>query len=320
MTTNLQATTLQDLAELLADIQASADWDALRGAAVLPIEKVEMVQRSSRPAQVQVQAPAAPAPRPKTAKPPSPEPKQPAQPLVLGGRWASLAQDGGLSGLALQQALKDAVRRPSGDQRLVGVRDALGDCQRCTLCHDRSQIVFGTGDPDARLVVLGEAPGAEEDRRGEPFVGPAGAMLDAMLSRVLGLSRENVYILNMVKCRPPRNRNPDDLELQACAPFLRAQLASIRPNLVLLLGSVASRALLKQGITRARGQWTHLGWPGGRARMMATFHPAYLLRKPADKRLSFADLKQLRQALDALPLDGLPPDGLPPDGLPPSIG
>ena len=162
-----------------------------------------------------------------------------------------------------------------------------------------ARIVFGVGDPESRLVVLGEGPGEQEDRKGEPFVGPAGQMLDQMLEKVLGLSRSQAYILNMVKCRPPRNRNPQPEELQACRPFLLAQLASIRPDFVLVMGTVASRALWGEGITRARGHWHELTWPEGQARAMPTFHPAYLLRKPQDKRLTFADLLLLAQALAA---------------------
>ena len=209
-----------------------------------------------------------------------------------------------LTGTELQEALKGAVRRPDPAARLLGVREAMGECHRCRLCEGRRNIVFGVGDPAARLLVLGEGPGEQEDRKGEPFVGPAGEMLDGMLEKVLGLQRREVYILNMVKCRPPNNRNPQDDELEACRPFLRAQLASVRPDLVLLLGSVASKALLGQGITVARGQWHTMAWPGGGARVMATFHPAYLLRKPEDKRLTLQDLRALKAELDKLPPRG----------------
>ncbi len=198
------------------------------------------------------------------------------------------------SGLA--QAARDATV-PSATV-LQRVRDELGDCRRCGLCKERRQIVFGVGSPDADLVVVGEAPGYHEDMQGEPFVGPAGQMLDRMLVHVLGLTREEVYILNVVKCRPPKNRNPLPDEVAACRPVLEAQLAAIRPKVGLVLGSVAFRALFgtDAGITRSRGQWkTALGIP-----MLPTFHPAYLLRKPEDKRLTFADLKDLRKRYDAL--------------------
>jgi DNA polymerase len=186
---------------------------------------------------------------------------------------------------------------------LDAVRAHLGDCQRCGLCEARRNIVFGVGDPAARLFVIGEGPGAHEDRQGEPFVGKAGQMLDRMLEAVLGLQREQVYISNVVKCRPPGNRNPNPEEIARCRPFLDAQLRVVKPDLVLVLGSVAFKTVFgtSAGIKRSRGAWRELTWEGGAARAMSTFHPAYLLRQPDDKRLTFADLKELRGALDALP-------------------
>lgn len=192
-----------------------------------------------------------------------------------------------------------AAAREAGvprSERLARVRDELGDCRRCNLCRERKKIVFGVGDPEADLVVLGEAPGEQEDLKGEPFVGPAGQMLDKMLEHVLGLKREQVYILNVVKCRPPKNRNPHPDEVEACRPFLEGQLAAIGPKVVLLLGTVALKALFgaEAGIMRARGRWHEYGG----IPVMPTFHPAYLLRKPEDKRLTFDDLKVLRRRYD----------------------
>ena len=193
---------------------------------------------------------------------------------------------------------QEARERPMGPaESLDAVRRDLGDCRRCGLCAGRRSIVFGVGDPAAKLVVVGEAPGYHEDQQGEPFVGPAGQMLDKMLENVLGLRREQVYILNVVKCRPPENRNPLPAEIEACRPFLEAQLAAIRPRFLLVLGGVALKALFRtdDGIMRSRGQWRTLnGVPA-----MPTFHPAYLLRTPDDKRLTFADLKLLRARMDA---------------------
>lgn len=183
-------------------------------------------------------------------------------------------------------------------QQLERVREELGDCRRCLLCRERKSIVFGVGDPDADLVVVGEAPGYHEDQQGEPFVGPAGQMLDKMLENVLALRRDQVYILNVVKCRPPKNRNPLPDEVEACRPFLDAQLEAISPKVVLLLGSVAYKTLFRtdDGITRQRGRWHEYGG----APVMPTFHPAYLLRTPADKKYTFDDLKTLRERYDAL--------------------
>jgi uracil-DNA glycosylase len=184
----------------------------------------------------------------------------------------------------------------SPQQRMEAVRSELGDCTRCTLHKGRSSLVFGVGNPDADLVIVGEAPGFHEDKRGEPFVGAAGEMLDKMLVHVLGLPRPEVYILNVVKCRPPKNRNPLPEEIDACRPFLNAQLKNIGPKVILVLGTVAFKTLFQtsDGITRNRGVWKELdGVP-----TMPTFHPAYLLRNPADKRLVFADLKEARARYD----------------------
>jgi DNA polymerase len=181
---------------------------------------------------------------------------------------------------------------------LESVRADLGDCRRCGLCKERRTIVFGVGDPDADLLVIGEAPGFQEDQQGEPFVGPAGQMLDRMLENVLGLERRQVYITNVVKCRPPKNRNPHPDEVEACRPFLEAQLRAIRPKVILLLGSVAFRTVFgtDDGIMRHRGIWkVYDDVP-----VLPTLHPAYLLRTPEDKRLVFEDLKVLRARYDEL--------------------
>ena len=182
---------------------------------------------------------------------------------------------------------------------MVQVRQVLGDCERCGLCRERGQLVFGAGDSRSRLMVVGEAPGFHEDREGVPFVGRAGQMLERMLSNVLGLGREQVFITNVVKCRPPENRNPTPDEIGRCLPFLRAQMRVVAPEVVLVLGSVATRALFgpEAGVTRVRGPWREVSWAGGSAQAMATFHPAYLLRRPEDKRLTFQDLKEVKRML-----------------------
>ncbi|HMV69029.1 MAG TPA: uracil-DNA glycosylase, partial [Myxococcota bacterium] len=180
---------------------------------------------------------------------------------------------------------------------LGAVRADLGDCRRCKLCEGRRQIVFGVGDPEADLMVIGEGPGEQEDLRGEPFVGPAGEMLDRMLENVLGLGRSKVYIANVVKCRPPGNRNPDLDEVAACLPFLERQILAVQPKLILILGGVALQHVLKiNGITRNRGK--ELAWRT--IPTIPTFHPAYLLRQPGDKKLTFEDLKLARRRYDEL--------------------
>ena len=172
--------------------------------------------------------------------------------------------------------------------RLDEVRRALGDCKRCKLCSGRKNLVFGVGNPKARLVFVGEGPGAEEDNQGIPFVGAAGQLLTKMIA-AMGYARDEVYICNVVKCRPPGNRNPEPDEIEACQPFLEAQLNAIRPSVIIALGKFAAQTLLRTDtpITRLRGQWReYVGIP-----LMPTFHPAYLLRNPAEKKAAWTDLQ-----------------------------
>jgi DNA polymerase len=184
-----------------------------------------------------------------------------------------------------------------GQSGLDAIRADLGDCQRCKLCAGRKNLVFGVGDADADLMVIGEGPGEQEDLTGEPFVGAAGQMLDKMLENVLSLPRPKVYIANVVKCRPPENRNPTPEESAVCKPFLERQIRAVQPKILLVLGSVAlSQVLGINGITRARGK--EVRWKEVPA--IPTFHPAYLLRSPGDKKLTFEDLKLLRRRYDEL--------------------
>jgi DNA polymerase len=180
---------------------------------------------------------------------------------------------------------------------LTAQEQALQACRLCKLCAGRTTVVFGTGHPEADLMVIGEGPGADEDAQGKPFVGRAGQLLTRMLEAV-NLSRDEVYITNAVKCRPPGNRNPEPDELAACAPFLAAQLATIRPRVVLALGSVATQALLKtrEPIGKLRGR-VH---PFGDAVLVPTFHPAFLLRNPGQeyRKMAYEDLKLARREYD----------------------
>ena len=182
---------------------------------------------------------------------------------------------------------------------LEGLAAACGDCRRCGLWQGRQQVVISRGDPGARLMLIGEAPGAQEDASGQPFVGRAGQLLDQLLAGAKLDSNRDLFICNVVKCRPPENRDPQPEEIARCRPVLHAQLRIIRPELVLVLGRVAFQALFdtSEGITRARGSWRALRYPGGEARALVTFHPAYLLREPDAKRLVFEDLKAMARAL-----------------------
>jgi DNA polymerase len=190
-------------------------------------------------------------------------------------------------------AVPESCREADSDCRpetLEEIRLDLGDCQRCALAKSRHQLVFGGGNSEARLVFVGEAPGREEDRQGIPFVGEAGRLLDRMLF-AMGLRREDVYICNVQKCRPPGNRDPQPEEIAACEPFLRRQLASIRPRVIVALGRFAAQTLLRENtpVSRLRGCWREYdGMP-----LMATYHPAYLLRNPTAKRDVWNDLKQV---------------------------
>jgi DNA polymerase len=183
---------------------------------------------------------------------------------------------------------------PRGAAGLQLVREELGDCKRCKLCTTRTNIVFGVGNPDAHLVFVGEAPGADEDAQGEPFVGKAGQLLTKMIE-AMGYARSDVYICNVLKCRPPGNRNPEPDEVASCEPFLKKQLGAIRPRMIVALGKFAVQCLLRDDspISRLRGNIrTYEGIP-----LMPTFHPAYLLRDPSKKKLAWDDLKAVNAAL-----------------------
>ncbi len=178
---------------------------------------------------------------------------------------------------------------------LSEVREEIGDCTRCKLHQRRKNIVFGEGNPKAALVFVGEAPGQDEDIEGRPFCGAAGQLLTDIIAKGMGLERLDVYICNIVKCRPPENRNPEPDEVSSCEPFLARQLRTINPRVIVALGNVAAKTLLKtgEGITSLRGKWhTYQGIP-----LMPTFHPAYLLRNPRDKRLVWEDIQQVMAKL-----------------------
>jgi len=178
---------------------------------------------------------------------------------------------------------------------LEQVREFIGDCRRCKLWPMRTNLVFGVGNPAAELMFVGEAPGADEDLRGEPFVGRAGQLLTDIIERGMGMPRSEVYICNVIKCRPPGNRNPEPDEVASCEPFLLRQIEIVRPRVIVGLGTFAVQALLKvkTPISRLRGNWHELRG----IRMMPTFHPAYLLRNPADKRLVWQDIQLVMNEL-----------------------
>lgn len=227
-------------------------------------------------------AAAAPAASPSPVAAPAPAP-----PLPRPAANASAAAD---------PLVEPAVRAAA---TLDDLREVLGDCRRCKLCKGRNSIVFGAGDPHARLMFIGEGPGEDEDRLGEPFVGKAGELLDSIITNGMGLKRSDVYIANVIKCRPPNNRNPEPDEIVACEPFLMRQVELVKPEVIVSLGNFATQALLRDRtpISRRRGHWHDVaGTP-----LMPTFHPAYLLRNPVDKRLVWEDVKLVMGRL-GLPL------------------
>ena len=197
---------------------------------------------------------------------------------------------------ALSEAPKPySIEKSDPAERLKAVREQLGDCTRCRLCEKRTQIVFGVGDPAARILFVGEGPGAEEDRQGIPFVGRAGQLLTDIITKGMGLRRQDVYIANVVKCRPPENRTPQPDEMATCMPFLEAQIEAIRPEVIVALGATACHGLLGSPvqITKIRGKWTdYRGTP-----LMPTFHPSYLLRNPGAKKEVWEDIQQIMSKL-----------------------
>jgi len=193
-----------------------------------------------------------------------------------------------LSELLVEPAVREAAS-------LEDLSEVIGECRRCKLCESRTNVVFGIGNPQAELMFVGEGPGEEEDRRAEPFVGRSGQLLTDIITKGMGIAREDVYIANVVKCRPPSNRNPQPDEIVACEPFLHRQIGIIRPKAIVTLGTFATQVLLKNriAISKQRGSWfDYQGVP-----VMPTFHPAYLLRNGGDKKMVWGDIKQVMERL-----------------------
>jgi uracil-DNA glycosylase family 4 len=183
-------------------------------------------------------------------------------------------------------------------ESMEDIRRDIGDCTRCGLCEGRTQVVNTHGDPKARLMFVGEAPGADEDAQGKPFVGRAGQLLTKIIEAI-GLKREEVLIGNVNRCRPPGNRQPTLEEAAICRPFLFREIAAVQPDVIVVMGNTALRNLLevREGITRVRGKFQDFRG----IKVMPTFHPAYLLRDPSKKRETWEDLKKVRDYLDSTP-------------------
>jgi len=207
--------------------------------------------------------------------------------------------------VAIAPHSEQGITDPAAALKLI--REDLGDCTRCKLHQGRKQIVFGVGNPRAELMFVGEGPGADEDAQGEPFVGRAGQLLNNMI-KAMGLRREDIYIANIVKCRPPGNRTPEPDECDTCSPFLMRQIAAIKPKVVVALGATAAKNLLamNSSLGDLRGRWydfkpagSDSSWPG--ARLAVTYHPAYLLRDPRQKGEAWKDLQMVMKYLGIEP-------------------
>ncbi|MBP6843345.1 MAG: uracil-DNA glycosylase, partial [Kofleriaceae bacterium] len=251
-----------ELAALVRDVRTALAWRARGGAYAAP------GARTARPA-------AASVPVREAAATPAPS--------AVAARAVEVAVD---------------VDAPAGPARTLPViREDLGECTRCKLSETRQKIVFGVGPALAPLMFIGEAPGADEDRQGEPFVGRAGELLDKMIE-AMGWGRGDVYIANVLKCRPPGNRDPEPVEVAACRPFLDAQIQAVRPRIIVTLGRPAANVVLGNDapISALRGRFhEHRG-----VRVMPTFHPAFLLRQPERKRDAWSDLKQVIAELERI--------------------
>jgi uracil-DNA glycosylase len=225
----------------------------------------------------------------------------PAETVAIVQKWAAAGEREPSVDASPVPATVDprpTTTRNGDKETLDQIQMDLGDCRRCKLASGRMHIVFGEGSSNARLVFIGEGPGAEEDLGGRPFVGPAGQLLTQII-QAMKLTREQVYICNVIKCRPPGNRDPEPQEIATCRPFLLRQLTAINPEVVCTLGNHATQAVLDRNepVSRLRGRFHAIG----NFRVMPTFHPAYLLRHPEGKREVWEDMKKI-MALLRIPL------------------
>ncbi len=222
-----------------------------------------------------------------------PKPFQKQLPVKLAGTAPPATPRRDVLPVSHSPSLFEAMNKVADDS-LLKIRTDLGDCTRCKLHRGRTNLVFGDGNPKAELVFVGEGPGRDEDEQGLPFVGRAGKLLTQMIE-AMGLQRKDVYICNVVKCRPPENRTPEKDEVETCSPFLLRQLDAIAPKVIVCLGSVAAQTLLEtnRGISHFRGEW--LDFRG--RKLMATYHPAYLLRNPSAKGEVWKDLQKVMAVL-----------------------
>lgn len=284
---------LIELAELSASLRAHLAWQAETGASGLP--------RSTDLTPLAAPVPGSEPHYPSLLRAhheaaPLMMVAEPAAPQTYGSAPSTSAPHAPVSAAAPVSAPRASIEDVR--TRLALLAEEARTCSRCGLCQGRQQAVFSRGDPAAELCFVGEGPGADEDREGEPFVGAAGQLLDKMIA-AMGYARDAVYICNIVKCRPPNNRTPEPAEMKACLPFVTQQIELVRPKVIVALGATAMKGLFDTtlGITRLRGTWkVYKSTP-----VMPTFHPAYLLRNPAAKREVWSDLQEVMKRLNKPP-------------------
>lgn len=307
MTEPLEPVAPEEVAELAADVRAFLSTHRGLGASIPTADEPERLQVAPARPEPRRGAPnrrQGPPPRqdrrPDRRPPPltRPENQQGRGRPPGGGRFADLP-------LGRPQGRPSAPERGVGSDALRAIRTDLGDCRRCKLAPLRTNLVFGVGNPDADIVFVGEGPGYHEDRQGEPFVGAAGELLTRIITNVLRLDRKDVYIANVLKCRPPNNRNPEPDEVASCGPFLHRQLDAIKPAVVVALGRFAIQSLLESQASVGRLRGTAHPFRG--AVLVPTYHPAYLLRNPADKRKTMQDMLLVRAEYERKTGKALPP-------------
>jgi DNA polymerase len=282
-----------ELGELARLLRAQLEWQRMTGAIALPHGELppDTTVVSGAP-DAPVPTPRSETPRSGTPRSETPRSETPIQPRISGPSRPPLPPTPALPPVAASESPADSAERL---RRLTVLETAVRACTACELHRERTQAVFARGTGSSGLCFIGEGPGADEDAQGYPFVGPAGQLLDRMIA-AMGLLREEVYVCNIVKCRPPKNRKPEPEEMRTCSPYLLEQLELVAPRVIVALGATAVQGLLgtTEGITRLRGTWKLYQ---GRIPVMPTFHPAFLLRTPGAKREVWADLQAVLQQM-----------------------
>lgn len=301
----------------ISDALAALEWQIAMGADEciqdVPFDAFAVPQATVRPDIPANTAASTSSPPPSSPDADRPATSPPARPASQPKSKSAPAD----APLGTAEAVKEARDMAAGCKTLADLKAALEKYEGCPLKRTATNLVFGDGNEEADIMVIGEAPGADEDRQGLPFVGVSGQILDRMLS-FIGLDRTRFYITNALYWRPPGNRTPTDAEVATCLPFLKRHIELVAPKLILLVGGRSAKSLLdtSDGITRIRGKWFDYKTADGSAiPTIATFHPAYLLRTPSGKRLAWSDILKLRRKMEEL---GIAPEHAPSEQVPPS--